>query len=91
MAPEFTVIYNDPYGHDSNSPFSQFELTMGGSFGKGSGVGVNSTEQNILYSIDQLKLFLLKCSLRNNKKRTWFFYPLIQRLLLSKVGNLIWR
>lgn len=52
MAPEFTVIYNDPYGHDSNSPFSQFELTMGGSFGKGSGVGVNSTEQNILYSID---------------------------------------
>lgn len=31
------VVYDDPYGHDSNTPYSQFELSMQGSAGLGSG------------------------------------------------------
>ena len=37
--PSVTVVYNDPYGHDSNDPYSQFELTLGGALGIGSGEG----------------------------------------------------
>ena len=39
--PSLTVVYNDPYGHDSNDPYSQFELTLGGAFGAGSGEGAS--------------------------------------------------
>ncbi len=34
---EFSVDYNDPYRHDSNSPYSQFSLYIQGGLGKGSG------------------------------------------------------
>ncbi len=34
---EFAADYNDPYGHDSNSPYSQFTLNVQGGMGKGSG------------------------------------------------------
>lgn len=36
---EFHVDYNDPYRHDSNSPYSQFSLDVEGKIGKGSGEG----------------------------------------------------
>lgn len=34
---EFGVVYNDPFTHDSNSPYSQFDLYVQGGLGKGSG------------------------------------------------------
>ncbi|MGN0728230.1 DUF3943 domain-containing protein [Treponema sp.] len=45
------VVYSDPYGHDSNSPYSQFELSIQGAAGIGSGEGADSTEEKIMYSI----------------------------------------
>ncbi|WP_296028586.1 DUF3943 domain-containing protein [uncultured Treponema sp.] len=45
-------VYDDPYGHDSNTPYSQFELSMQGSAGLGSGEGADSTEEKIMYSIN---------------------------------------
>lgn len=37
--PEIFIAYNDPYGHDSNDPYSQFEFRFSGAMGKGSGTG----------------------------------------------------
>ncbi|MEE1182638.1 MAG: DUF3943 domain-containing protein [Treponema sp.] len=34
---EFRAIYADPYGHDSNDPYSQFYFEFGAAGGKGSG------------------------------------------------------
>lgn len=48
---EFRAIYADPYGHDSNSPYSQFYFEFGGAGGKGSGEGADSTEQKIMYDV----------------------------------------
>jgi hypothetical protein len=48
----FAAVYGDPYGHDSNTPYSQFELEMNFSVGIGSGEGADSTEQKIMYDID---------------------------------------
>ncbi len=49
------VVYNDPYGHDSNSPYSQFEFDFGGSAGKGSGYGSKCAyedfDENVMYDI----------------------------------------
>lgn len=39
--PSLFVVYNDPYGHDSNDPYSQFELEISGSMGVGSGQGAD--------------------------------------------------
>ena len=39
VSPAFSVVYNDPYGHDSNTPFEQFELDVALALGKGSGHG----------------------------------------------------
>lgn len=50
-----SVVYNDPYGHDSNTPYSQFELDFGGSVGKGSGYGSKCAYENfdeqVMYDI----------------------------------------
>ena len=53
VSPEFYVAYNNPYGHDSNSPYSQFELRMGGAIGKGSGFwrGMKEAEKYLMYDI----------------------------------------
>lgn len=53
IVPEVNVVYNDPYGHDSNNPFSQFEFRMGGGVGVGSGVwrGIVKAEKYMLYDI----------------------------------------
>ena len=45
------VIYSDPYGHDSNTPYSHFELEMQGGAGVGSGEGANSTEGDMMYQV----------------------------------------
>jgi len=37
VSPEVSVVYNDPYGWDSDIPYSQFNLTMSGALGAGSG------------------------------------------------------
>ncbi len=49
--PEFAVVYNDPYGWDSNTPYSQFELTMGAQFGAGSGEGESKLNEKFMYDI----------------------------------------
>lgn len=51
ISPEFNVVYNDPYGWDSNTPYSQFEFTMGAKVGFGSGEGESSYEEKLMYDI----------------------------------------
>ncbi len=53
FSPELYVEYNDPYGHDSNSPYSQFELRIGGAVGKGSGFwrGLKEIEKYLMYDV----------------------------------------
>ena len=50
-----SVVYNDPYGHDSNTPYSQFELDFGGSAGVGSGKGADCAysdlDEKLMYNI----------------------------------------
>lgn len=48
----FSAVYSDPYGHDSNTPYSQFELDIQGGAGIGSGEGADSTEEKIMYEIN---------------------------------------
>ena len=49
------VVYNDPYGHDSNTPYEQFELNFGGSAGIGSGEGADCAysdlDEKLMYNI----------------------------------------
>jgi hypothetical protein len=51
LGPELSVVYADPYGHDTNSPYSQFELDFGAEIGKGSGEGADKGEQMIMYRV----------------------------------------
>ena len=51
LGPEFSVVYADPYGHDTNSPYSQFELDFGAEIGKGSGKGADSGEELVMYRV----------------------------------------
>lgn len=44
---EFNVVYNDPFTHDSNSPYSQFDLYVHGGIGKGSGKAGYCAYENI--------------------------------------------
>jgi hypothetical protein len=72
ISPEFTVIYNDPYGWDSNEPYSQFELTMGGAFGAGSGEDSGSNA-DFMYDITILSngmLFSRAPDMGENKDTT---------------------
>ena len=48
---EFYAVYADPYGHDSNVPFSQFEWEMGAGLGAGSGFGENDMEKKLMYEV----------------------------------------
>ena len=48
---EAYVVYEDPYTHNSNVPYSQFELEMGGGVGVGSGFGIKPIEQKMMYDI----------------------------------------
>ncbi|MCR5621530.1 MAG: DUF3943 domain-containing protein [Treponema sp.] len=45
------VEYNDPYGHESNTPYSQFEMTFGGGMGVSSGKGFKADERQKGYDI----------------------------------------
>lgn len=53
--PSIFVVYNDPYGHDSNDPYSQFELEISASIGKGSGEGSDCNypelDKKLMYDI----------------------------------------
>lgn len=53
--PSIYLSYNDPYGHDSNQPYSQFELEISASAGKGSGYGAKchfeELDKNLMYDI----------------------------------------
>lgn len=55
FSPEFYVSYGDPYGHDSNDPYSQFEFLFRGAIGRGSGNGADcayaSLDEKIFYNI----------------------------------------
>lgn len=48
---EADVTYSDPYIHDSNIPYSQFEFQMGGAIGHPSGFGKNESEKKLMYDI----------------------------------------
>ncbi|WP_407428801.1 DUF3943 domain-containing protein [Treponema sp.] len=53
--PSIFIAYNDPYGHDSNDPYSQFEIEISASIGKGSGEGADCNyaelDKKIMYDI----------------------------------------
>lgn len=53
--PSISLAYNDPYGHDSNDPYSQFELSISASVGKGSGSGADCAykelDKKMMYDI----------------------------------------
>ncbi|MBQ9909654.1 MAG: DUF3943 domain-containing protein [Treponema sp.] len=53
--PSISLAYNDPYGHDSNDPYSQFELEISAAVGKGSGKGADCAykdlDKKIMYDI----------------------------------------
>ena len=51
LGPEFALVYADPFGHDTNTPYSQFELSFGGEAGKGSNEGANDMEKAVMYRI----------------------------------------
>ncbi|MBQ8013967.1 MAG: DUF3943 domain-containing protein [Treponema sp.] len=53
FSPDINVVYNDPYGHDSNEPYSQFEFRFGGGIGKSAGHwrGMSSIEKYIMYDV----------------------------------------
>ncbi|MBQ9207286.1 MAG: DUF3943 domain-containing protein [Treponema sp.] len=55
FTPALFVAYNDPYGHDSNDPYSQFELENSAAIGKGSGEGAKCNyeklDEKLMYDI----------------------------------------
>ncbi len=55
FSPSLSIVYNDPYGHDSNEPYSQFDLDINLAIGKGSGVGADTTystfDKEFMYDI----------------------------------------
>ncbi|MBQ7158306.1 MAG: DUF3943 domain-containing protein [Treponema sp.] len=53
ISPDINIIYNDPYGHDSNEPYSQFEFRFGIGLGKGSGIwrGLVEMEKYFMYDV----------------------------------------
>ncbi len=56
VTPEINVIYNNPYGHDSNTWYSQFDLRAKAAVGMGSGKAYNNCEyydieKNMFYDI----------------------------------------
>ena len=55
FSPAISIVYNDPYGHDSNDPYSQFELEIAAAIGKGSGKGsvcqYTDLDKKLMYDI----------------------------------------
>ena len=55
FTPAISIVYNDPYGHDSNEPYSQFEMDISASVGKSSGEASDcqftDLEKKIMYDI----------------------------------------
>lgn len=45
------VVYGDSFYHDSNDPFSAFNLSIGGSLGKGCGEGYRALEKDLMHNL----------------------------------------
>ncbi|MBR6296059.1 MAG: DUF3943 domain-containing protein [Treponema sp.] len=45
------IVYGNPYGNDSNIPYSQFELSFGGNIGLPSGYGYKELEEKLMYEV----------------------------------------
>lgn len=50
-SPKIAISYNDPYGHDSNQPYQQFNLDIAFAFGVPSGEGYSSIDQKIYHDV----------------------------------------
>ncbi len=50
-SPRLSIVYNDPYGHDSNSPYSQFNLDVAFAFGAGSGKAMNDLDEKLFHDV----------------------------------------
>ena len=48
---ELYVLYGNPYGHSSNTPYDQFEMNFGFKLGPGNGYGYKDLEQVLNYDI----------------------------------------
>lgn len=64
------VEYNDPYGHESNTPYSQFEMSFGGGMGVASGKGFKPDEQKKGYDIHLFSNGILFSRTRPEEKET---------------------
>ncbi len=51
LSEKISVVYNDPYGHDSNDPYSQFNLDIAGSIGVASGDGYSSIDRCLFHDV----------------------------------------
>ncbi|MCR5217218.1 DUF3943 domain-containing protein [Treponema sp.] len=45
------IVYGDSFNHNSNDPFSAFNLSIGGSMGKGCGQGYRSLEKDLMHNL----------------------------------------
>ena len=50
-APKIALVYNDPYGHDSNAPYSQFNLDISFALGVGSGTALSGIDEKLYHDI----------------------------------------
>ena len=50
-SPKIAIVYNDPYGHDSNNPYSQFNMDIRFAFGAPSGEGITSLYEKLFFDI----------------------------------------
>lgn len=49
--PKLSIVYNDPYGHDSNNPYSQFNLDVSFGLGVGSGYGTTAVHEKLFHDV----------------------------------------
>ena len=50
-SPWLSIVYNDPYGHDSNNPYNQFNLDIIVGLGVGSGRGMTEINENLFHDV----------------------------------------
>lgn len=50
-SPKIAIVYNDPYGHDSNTPYSQFNMDISFALGPGSGTAMNTLDEKLFHDI----------------------------------------
>ena len=50
-SPKIAIVYNDPYGHDSNEPYSQFNLDISFALGAGSGRAMKEMDESFFHDI----------------------------------------